>query len=83
MKAVLCSRNAVLAAVIVEPITLDTEAGEDATPPKFGTLELEGITQFCACAPEAANSGTANAIPRAAAVQRPRQREFLPNPLGV
>jgi hypothetical protein len=37
MKAVLCSRKAVFAAVIVEPITLDKDAGEDATPPKFGT----------------------------------------------
>jgi hypothetical protein len=62
---------------------LDTDAGEDPTDPKFVINVEEGSTQFCACAPEAANSDTANAIPRAVALQRPRPRKFLPNPVVV
>jgi hypothetical protein len=82
---VLWSRKAVLAAVIVDPIMLDTDAGEDPIPPKFETNWTVGIVQFCACAPEAANSDAANAIPMdmAAALPRPRQRKFLPNPVAV
>jgi hypothetical protein len=62
---------------------LDTDAGEDPTDPKFVMNVEEGSTQFCACAPEAANSETANAIPMAVPTPRPRRRESLPNPVGI
>ena len=83
MKAVLWSRKAVLAAVIVEPIILDTDAGDDPIDPKFSIFPLKGTRQFCACAPDVANTDTANAMPKAADLQRPRQRKFLTNPVVV
>jgi hypothetical protein len=74
IKAVLWSRNAVLAVVIVEPITLATAAGEDPAATK-GKL----LIQVWARTSQAENSVTANVIPTTVALQWPRQPKFLPN----
>ena len=63
MKAVLWSRNAVLAVVSVEATTLETDAGDEPTCPKFPITGCAPITQFCASAFVAPNSITAMAIP--------------------
>src|SRR4051812_5920347 len=62
MKAVLWSRNAVLAVVSVEATTLETDAGDEPTCPN-GSVGSGPITQFCASALVAPNSVTAMAIP--------------------
>jgi hypothetical protein len=74
IKAVLWSRNAVLAVVIVEPIMLATAAGEDPAATK-GKL----LVQVWARTSQAENNTAANVIPAAVALNRPRQRKFLPN----
>jgi hypothetical protein len=51
----------VLAVVIVDPITAEMDAGDEAI---LGKLEEPGgSVQFCAFAPEAANNDNATAIP--------------------
>jgi len=75
---VLWSRKAVFAVAIVVPIILDTDAGEDPIAAKFGMPGvMVVVTQFCACAPEAAKSDTARVTP---AVTEPRVA--LAEPLG-
>jgi hypothetical protein len=55
----------VLAVVIVDPITAEMDAGDEAI---LGKLEEPGgSVQFCAFAPEAANNDNATAIPATAA----------------
>jgi hypothetical protein len=60
----------VLAVVIVDPITAEMDAGDEAI---LGKLEEPGgSVQFCAFAPEAANNDNATAIPATAAALAPR-----------
>ena len=75
MKAVLCSKKAVLAAATVLPITAEVAEAEKAGPAKFGPGTANVLTQVSAKAPEAANSEAATAKPVAAPM--PRRRELL------
>src|SRR4029077_18779218 len=59
----LCSRNAVLDAVMEAPSVLPTAAADAPMVPKLGTPPISPLGQFCFCAPGAAHNVAAIAIP--------------------
>ena len=81
-KVVLCSKNAVFAAVIELPTIAEIEAGEPpimAAVPPTKPVAVVAVVQFCAKAPDALNSEAATARAAVVPIKRPEEYQAPAN----